>query len=170
MAILMAVTQAAPAADIGLTVGGITSDRLSGIGGAKASSEVYVANCWRFACGKAAAWRVTEGMDDDKGLMPEHGYTLELTTPGRFMLGVRRDADGFTYDSVVVGFRVNGTIQAGLLLPFASSIGKPRHGVTAALSAPVRGRLSAVLAVDYLGIQDPDRKQSRVGVGLRYSF
>lgn len=176
LAVLLAFAGFAHAGDpvyqVEARVGGISADNLGGIGGSKATADLAANVCFSYACAGASVWSVIEGMDDDVGIVPRKGYTLEVTNnPSKVLLyGVHyRQNDFFSQTSAMVGVSY-GPVRMAVLVPVSSSQGEGRTGFIGAIRAPLTKNLYAVAQFDYYGTQDPDTKVSQIGLGIGYTY
>jgi len=161
-----------PVYQVEARVGGISSDNLGGIGGSKATADLAANVCFSYVCAGASVWSATEPMDDDVGIVPRKGYTLEATNnPSKILLyGVHyRQNDFFNQTSAMIGVSY-GPIRLAVLAPLSSSQGSGRTGFIGAIRAPLTKQLYAVAQFDYYGTQDPDTKVSQIGLGIGYTF
>lgn len=164
--LLLLIVGFASASDWGVSVfgGGISADKLGGVGSMKSSAGVGVDFTGRDVSASAAIWRITEKLDDDAGISPVHGGTIEASR--RFMGSWRvgalyawTDVDRFVHATIGLANR-NASID--WLVPINDS----RFGLRARLRAPISGCWFAQAQYEYLGRQDPDIKISSIGLGI----
>jgi hypothetical protein len=173
LAILFSFTSfahAEPTVQVEAKFGGISSDNLGGIGGSKATAELSSNICFTYLCVGGSVWAVTEGMDDDIGIVPQNGFSLEVTSSGFWLYGVQhRSNDFFSQTSGMLGVS-HGPVRLAVLVPLSTDRGTGRTGFTGVLRTPLTKKLYAVVQYDYYGTQDPDMKVSQVGLGVGYTF
>lgn len=143
-----------------LGVGGISSDKLGGNGGSKSAVSVTVDACNRRACVAGTAWKILEPLDDDDGIVPETGASVDVSTPGMYFVGARVDE---TAPAALLGIRMGGA-QGALIVPTGNS----RFGFTATVRT--QGRVYQFMRYTYTGTQDPDTKDSLVTMGIGINF
>ncbi len=181
--------------------GTIAWDQLGGVGGHKFLTAVGVNSDFNFdplvTIIKIEGWWVSEELDDDKGIIPENGYTISadvkylLKTSGNFIfypyasIGYEKWNKGSSwtdwktlrfFNLGLGGGADNGTgyIKAGITLPAAISAGEGSDpSARFGFSAEVGLRFQALLIglfFDYKGFEDPDAKMTMSGLFLGYSF
>lgn len=157
-AILVIASLPVPAAELDIGAGGISSDKLGGVGGSKSVLAISASACagWCYA---GRAWRVIEQMDDDAGIVPESGWSAEVSTAGPWFIGARYDG----LPNLMLGARFED-FEAALLVPSSNG----RFGFTSRLRT--QGRQFGFLRYEYTGTQDPDTKDSLVVVGVGFEL
>lgn len=151
---------------ISIRFGGVSTDILGGNGGSKAALQIGLSGCRKYLCYDATLWQITEPLDDDKGIVPENGYSLTITSPSKWRTGVHyTKIEDWRETYIAAGI---GSRQGKLLLLIPS--GNARFGMTTEINAPINSKWSLTARYDYLGRQDPDIKLSIVGFGLRRKF
>jgi len=181
--------------------GTIAWDQLEGIGGHKSivAGGLNV-NAKFYSLGAGATlekWWVSEGMDDDKGLIPKEGYSL-LTDVKYFF---KVDENILLYPYAGVGFEgwdkgkewrdwksvrffnwtigaglesEKGYIKAGVTKPFSMSTQnglepKSRYGFSVESGIKLKD-FRIGLFYKYAGLEDPDAKMTQSGLFIGYSF
>lgn len=170
-ALLMIASIAAASADrIAITpsIGSINTDRLGGIGSSKSVVGLDLAIDQRDYAIGARLWHIAERLDDDIGISPRSGATIDIdwNLPGPWRTGLMlasADSNRFGYVSVGIGSTDAGV---ALLVPVTDA----RFGLRARLRAPLSAGWHAQAHYEYIGRQDPDIKIVNVGLGVGRSF
>ncbi len=168
--LLVALVGFSSAGDWSTTIfgGGISADKLGGVGSMKSSIGVDVGFAARDESASVMVWRIAEKLDDDIGISPVSGGTIAASRriAGPWRLGALyawTDVDRFAHATVGLGTK-NANID--WLVPVNDS----RFGLRAQLLTPISRCWSAQVRYEYLGRQDPDIKLSTIGIGLRRSL
>ena len=181
--------------------GTLAWDRLGGVGGHKFAVSGGLTGRARFrSLGTAIRlekWWVSEGLDDDRGIIPEEGFRALadvryfLGTRGGFSLypyigfGFERWKKGgnwkrwrslrFFTGSVGMGMEdAKGYLRVAVTRPFSASLQdgsapRPRYGFSA--QGGIRLAVFVVgLYYDYAGFEDPDVKMIQSGLFVEYRF
>ena len=165
---LVAIGSAADRATITHSIGSINTDRLGGIGSSKSVAGIDLAIDRRDYIVGVRLWRIAEKLDDDAGISPVSGATVDIDWrwPGPWRTGLllaSADDNRFGYATAGVGSK---HADAALLIPLNDS----RFGLRARLRAPLSGGWHAQAHYEYTGRQDPDIKIVNVGLGIGRSF
>lgn len=149
--------------------GSLNTDRLGGTGSSKSTAGVAFDFNARDIAASVRVWRIAEKLDDDAGISPVSGGSIEASRrfSGPWRAGasvVQTDIQRFTY--ITLGMAVR---DAGIdwLVPVTI---ESRFGLRARLRAPLSGGWFAQIHYEYVGRQDPDIKISNIGIGAGRSF
>lgn len=149
-------------------LGSLGTDRLGGIGSSKSTLGVGVDFETPSIDASARFWRLAEKLDDDAGISPETGGTIEAGRRlGPWRAGVavvQADGQRFNYASIGIHAR---HARLDWWVPLG---GDSRFGLRAELRAPLAGGWTARIHYEYFGRQDPDIKISHVGMGIGRTF
>ena len=150
------------------SIGSINTDRLGGIGSSKSVAGIDLAIDRRDYIVGVRLWRIAEKLDDDAGISPVSGATVDIDWrwPGQWRTGLllaSADDNRFGYATAGVGSK---HADAALLIPLNDS----RFGLRARLRAPLSGGWHAQAHYEYTGRQDPDIKIVNIGLGIGRSF
>ena len=170
MAMALLLIALATASDLSVNgfTGGTNTDKLGGVGSSKSIGGVGVDVTGRKTHASVTLWHIAERLDDDAGISPRYGSTVEI---GRRFMGPWRagllyshtDANRFAHVAVGLASR---HASVDWLVPIDDS----RFGLRARLRAPLSGCWFAQAQYDYVGRQDPDIKISTIGLGIGRSL
>jgi hypothetical protein len=141
-------------------------------------------------------WKVMEGLDSDKGIIPEKGYSfswdvkyfLKLTDFFRFYpyagIGYEkwqdranpRDWESLRFYNWMAGIGAESEkvyIKAGITKPFSPATDsglhpKPRYGFSSEIGVNIWKNFHAGLFYKYAAFQDPDAKMTQSGLLVAY--
>ncbi len=167
LTVLVAIATA-DRASITPSIGSINTDRLGGIGSSKSVAGLDLAIDRRDYIVGVRLWRIAERLDDDAGISPVSGATIDIDWrwPGPWRTGLMlasADDNRFGYATAGVGSKY---ADAALLIPLNDS----RFGLRARLRAPLSGGWHAQVHYEYTGRQDPDIKIVNIGLGIGRRF